>query len=161
MYTLVTVEGASFSFLSAATLAYTIGKMFYDLVEDSKEISQILDKISELQIEASEEAQAAAGTKSILRLVYNLEQSFLTIQDVVPQITKMWETERDKIQALIQALEAGASPDDDFDILSIPVANENWQAIGKFAGAIPHLRSLVGKPVILKCENRKELTAKK
>ena len=85
----------------------------------------------------------------MLRLLYNLELTFSQIVDVMPQIVTMWSTERDKIQQTVQALQAGADPTTLFDLFTIPIANSNWQAISKFALAIPSTKTTVGPPVTL------------
>lgn len=149
IYKVVTTTGSSFSYLTMVTSAFTVGKMFYDIISDTEEIDKTLEKIAELQVKASEEAQALAGTKSVLQLLYNLEKTFLTIQDVIPQIIAMWEAERDKVKIVIEGIEAGADPSTYFEIQSIPTANENWEAINQFATTIPNLIQDGGKPVTL------------
>lgn len=160
IYKLVSTTAPSISYLSILTSAFTVGKMYYDIISNSEKIAQDLKKIGELQLEATEEAQAAAGTENVLKLLYNLEKSFLAIQDVVPQIISMWKVEQGKVQEAIEALESGANPDDFFEILTIPTANENWQAINKFALAISKLECTIGKPVILDLENTAVTTSK-
>lgn len=132
-----------------AAAAFTVGKFYYDIITKTAAVGETLQQIAKLQIEASEEAQAAAGTKLVLRLLYNLELTFGRIVDVMPQIVTMWSTERDKVQQAIQALQAGADPATYFDIFTIPIANANWQAISKFAIAIPATKTTVGPPVTL------------
>ncbi len=149
IYGIATAAGESFSFLSLATSAYTVGKMYYDIISTTDEIADTLTQIAALQLEASEEAQAAAGTKMVLQLLYNLEASFLRIHDVVPQIKTLWQTEHDKVQSVIEALQSGANPDNYFEIFSIPTANANWQAINTFTIAIPALKNAIGTPVVL------------
>jgi hypothetical protein len=149
LYNIATEVGGSFSFLSMAASVFTVGKMYYDIISANAEIGTTLKQIAALQLEASEEAQAAAGTKIVLQLVYNLELSFASIVDVVPQITTMWSTEQQKVQAVISALQAGADPSTYFELYSMPTANANWQAINSFAMAIPTLKSTVGTPVTL------------
>ena len=158
VYKLVSTAGATVSFLSLVTSAITVGKMYYDIISNTAKINKTLDKIAELQVEASEEAQAAAGTKVVLQLLYNLEKTFERIQNVIPQIITMWETERDKVKAVIDALNAGAKPDTYFEIFTISTANANWQAINKFAASIPQLQYTIGKPVVLDPENARVTT---
>ncbi|WP_020653805.1 alpha-pore-forming cytotoxin subunit MakB [Massilia niastensis] len=149
IYSIVTAAGAGFSFLSLGVSVLTVGKSYYDLVTATNEIADTLTGIAALQLQASEEAQAAAGTKLILQLVYNLQKSFLAIQHVLPQISAMWNAELEKLQSVIEALQSGADPQTYFEIFSIPTAAANWQAINDFAMAIPNLKREVGKPVLL------------
>lgn len=149
LYNVATAAGGSFSFLSMATAAFTVGKMYYDIIEGTAEVNDTLQQIATLQLEASEEAQAAAGTKMVLQLLYSLELSFGAISDVLPQIQAMWENEQQKVQALVEALQAGGDPALEFEIVSMPAANANWQAINHFALLLPALRTQVGTPVTL------------
>ena len=158
VYKLVTTTGSSFSFLSMATSAITVGKMYYDIISNTNKAAETLQQIAKLQVEASEEAQAVAATKIVLQLLYNLEKSFLAIQDVIPQIVAMWQTEKNKVKSVIQALEAGADPKTYFDILTVPTANSNWQAISKFSSEIPTLVEMTGTPVVLNPQNGKVTT---
>jgi hypothetical protein len=158
IYKLVTTTGSSFSFLSMATSAITVGKMYFDIISSTDKAAKALQEIAKLQVEASEEAQAAAATKIILQLLYSLEKSFLAMHEVLPQIITMWQTEQNKIESVIQAIEAGADPKTYFDILTVPTANANWQAISKFTEAIPTIIEDTGKPVILNPQNGKVTT---
>lgn len=149
LYNITTGVAESFSFLGMAAGAVTVGKFYYDIIANTAEVGATLQKIGELQLKAGQEAQAAAGTKMVLRLVYDLELTFARIGDVVPQLETLWKTERDKVQSAIAALEAGSDPSSFFDIYTIPTANANWQAINTFALAIPNLQSTQGPPVTL------------
>lgn len=148
-YSIVTAASTSIPYLSILTLAITIGKTFYDIIEGTDEINKTLEKIGELQLEASQAAQAAAGAKAVLQIAYDAEKSFLAIRDFVPSIATMWETERDKVKAVQDALRAGADPQREFELATLPVANENWGAINTFARAIPNIKQTQGKPVAL------------
>lgn len=158
VYKLVTTTGNSFSFLSMATSAITVGKMYFDIISNTDKAAKALLEIAKLQQQASEEAQAAAATKIVLQLLYNLEKSFLAMHEVIPQIITMWQTEENKIKSVIQAIEAGADPKTYFDILTVPTANANWKAISKFTIAIPSLIQETGKPVVLDPQKGKVTT---
>ncbi len=149
LYNIATEAGGSFSFLGMAGSAVTVGKYFYDIIHTSSEVADTLQKIAALQVLATEEAQAAAGTKMVLQLLYNLELSFASIGDVMPQIVTLWQTERDKVQNAISALSAGADPANYFDLLTFPTANANWQSLARFATAIPTRIDQAGPPVTL------------
>jgi hypothetical protein len=149
VYSIVAAGGAAFSFLSLGTSVITVGKSYYDLITATSDIADTLTQIAALQLQVSEAAQAAAGTKLVLQLVYNLQKSFLAIQDVLPRISAMWRAEQEKLQSAVEALRSGADPHTYFEIFSIPTANANWQAINDFALAIPGLKRQVGKPVLL------------
>lgn len=149
VYNIATEVGESFSFLSMAASAFTVGKTYYDIITKTFEIGETLQEIGKLQLEASAEAQAAAGTKIALNLLYELELAFARIVDVMPQITTMWRTEREKVKSAIAALNAGTNPADYLELITFPTANANWQQISALAQAIPSLKSETGPPVVL------------
>lgn len=149
MYKVVTSAEMSFSFLSMASSAFTVSKFFYDVISDTDKIDQALEEIAKYQTEASEEAQALAGTKSVIQLVYKLEESFLSIQDVVPQLTKMWESERDKVKIVIDGLKAGADPSKYFQLETLSTSSENWKEINDFTLNIPKMIQISDKSVEL------------
>jgi hypothetical protein len=150
IYDIAMDAGGAINFLTVITSVFTVGKSFYDLVEQTKAISDGVEKIAALKLQASEAAQAAAGTKLVLRLIYDLELSFRTITDVLPQIAQLWRDEREKVQDAIDALAHGADPSTYFDLIALSAANANWQAIASFVQAISGATSSVGKPVILR-----------
>jgi hypothetical protein len=149
LYGIAIEAGESFSFLGMAAAVFTVGKFYYDIISKTEAVGETLQRIASLQLQASDEAQAAAGTKLVLKLLYNLELTFGRIVDVMPQISTMWSTERDKVQQAIQALKAGADPATYFDLLTFQVANANWQAIDSFVLAIPTIKTTAGPPVTL------------
>lgn len=154
LYSIAVEAGVSFSFLSLAGSVLTVGKMYYDIVSSAEEITESLRRIAALQLKASEEAQAAAGTKMILRLLYSLELSFSAISDVLPRIEEMWRAEQQKVQALIEALRAGSKPANEFELLTVTTANANWQTINRFAQQLCSLKSEVGTPVTFNPQDR-------
>ncbi|XYH97860.1 hypothetical protein ACMHYB_60600 [Sorangium sp. So ce1128] len=149
LYNVATGTAASFSFLSMAGAAFTVGKTFYDIIQGTSEITDTLKQIAVLQLQASEEAQAAAGTKLVLQVLYDLELRFGAITDILPQIVNMWSSERDKIQAVIEALQSGADPATYFELATISVADSNWQAIKRFALQLRDAQTTAGPPVTL------------
>lgn len=153
LYNIATEAGESFSFLSMATSAFTVGKSYYDLITETFEVDETLKEIAALQLKASQKAQAAAGTKITLNLLYELELSFGRIVDVMPQITTMWRGEREKVRSVIAALKAGVDPSTYLELFTMPIANANWQKIDSLVQAIVTLNIEVGKPVVLDPQN--------
>lgn len=150
LYGIATEAGESFSFLGMATSAFTVGELYSNIINGTAEVGETLQQIAALQLEASEEAQAAAGTKMVLQLLYSLVNSFgIIVDDVMPQIATMWSNEQEKVQQAIDALNAGADPTSYFELSTMPIANANWQAISTFALAIPTMKSVIGPPVTL------------
>ncbi|KYF55222.1 alpha-pore-forming cytotoxin subunit MakB [Sorangium sp. So ce854] len=149
LYNVVSGTAASFSFLSMAGAAFTVGKTFYDIIHNTSEVADTLKQIAVLQLQASEQAQAAAGTKLVLQLLYHLELRFGAITNILPQIVTMWSNEREKLQLVIEALKSGADPATYFELATISVANSNWQAIKKFALQVQAAQTTAGPPVTL------------
>jgi hypothetical protein len=153
LYNIATEVGESFSFLSMFTAAFTVGKTYYDVITATEEVADTLQQIGELQIQASQEAQAAAGTKLVLRLVYDLELALGSIIDVLPLMSTMWAQELDKLRAAQAALIAGVDPASYLELLTVPTANANWQAISGFALAVSGMKGSQGPPVVLNPQN--------
>ena len=131
-YSILTATGeVAVPYLSIVTLAYTIGKTFYDIITDTEKINKDLEQIAELQVEASEEAQAAAMTKATIQYLYNIEISFLSLKKHGTGLSAMWVNEKSKIDEAINAINAGAEPSKFLDLLTIDVANKNWDALFK------------------------------
>lgn len=149
LYNIAAEAGESFSFLSMTESAITVGRFFFDVISHTAEVGDALEQIAALQIRASEEAQAAAGTKMVLRLLYNLQATFRSIVDIIPQLTTMWRNEKEKVRDAAEALDAGADPRTLFDLQTVSIAAASWQTIAAFALAIPALKSESGKPVVL------------
>lgn len=149
MYDIATGVAVSFSFLSMASSVFTVGKTFYSVIHGVAEINETLDKIGKLQLKASAEAQAAAATKMVLQLAYEMELSFAQIVNTLPQIATLWRTEEKKVKAAISALRSGVDPSSYLDLVTVPVANANWQAINSLVQAILTLPTKEGPPVVL------------
>lgn len=116
----------SIPFLSFATILYTVGSSAYEVITGSQEIQEDFNKIAELQNQASAEAQAAAGTKATLQVLYNIGKTFLSIQASLPRLTQMWTQEQQKIVDAINALNSGSDPNLVFDIQTMSIANATW-----------------------------------
>ena len=149
IYKLVSETGASVSFLSMASLALTIGMGIYNAVKASQKIADCLNNIANLQLKASQAAQAAAGTKLVLQLLYKMDIEFSGISDQTNALVSLWQNEKQKIQSVISALEAGAKPANYLDLMTLPVAHSNWQAICDFATKLSVFKTTSGEPVTL------------
>jgi hypothetical protein len=57
--------------------------------------------------------------------------------------------EHDKVQAVVNALRAGADPDDHLDLVSLPVAASNWAQIDSFATDLSRFAPESGPAVTL------------
>lgn len=149
-YSIITAAGeVAIPYLSIVTLAYTIGKTFYDVISDTNKINEDLEKITELQVKASEEAQAAAATKALIQYLYNIEIQFLSLKKHGNGLLTMWKNEKDKITQAINAIDAGADPASFFDILTMDLANKNWEALLAFTNQIVNMPIKTGQEVIL------------
>ncbi|PIE35135.1 hypothetical protein CSA56_05390 [candidate division KSB3 bacterium] len=158
IYNLVSTKEADISYLSLVTMAFTIGKMYYDVISNTEKIADDLKKIAELQLKASQEAQALAGTKMILQLLYHMKFKFAVIQDVLPEIIQMWYAEAAKLDAVIEAIEAGAEPATYFELQTLDTAGKVWGDLMIYAQKIVNLEVKMGKPVILNPQKGKVTT---
>lgn len=153
-YDILTATGeVAVPYLSILTLAYTIGKEFYDIITDTEKINEDLAKIGNLQIQASEEAQAAAGTKAVIQYLYNIEIRFLTLKKHGNDILTMWQNEKSKVDEAIDAINAGADPNNFLEIMTMPIAGKNWDALQTYAQKIIEFKPVTGKEVFLNTSN--------
>ena len=117
-YNILSATGeVAIPYLSIVSLAYTIGKTFYDIISKTDKINKDLVEIGKLQIEASNEAQAAAATKATIQYLYNIEIQFLSLKKHAEGLWMMWKNEKSKIDEAINAINAGAEPSRFLDIL--------------------------------------------
>ena len=131
-YTLATTAGAEIPYLAILGEVFTIGKMAYDLIVTDKEISETIDKIVDLRVKATEEAQAAAATKAVIQLIYKLNLSLAATQNKLPPFVDMWSTERDKIAVAIETIQAGLAPKTMIELISMPAALASWEMLADF-----------------------------
>ena len=68
-----------------------------------------------------------------------MELNFARIQDVVPRLQQLWQSQHDLVKDAIDALSAGAQPSDLEALQTLSVANANWSAIDDFATRIANL----------------------
>lgn len=147
-YTLVTSAGVEIPYLAIAGLVLTVGKMAYDLIVTDKEIADTINQIVDLRVKASETAQAAAMTKSIIQLITSLDNSLVSTQSKLPAFYTMWSNERGKILQAKNAIQSGSDPSLMVDLATMPAAAATWNQL---AGYVPKLSQVPeqGKPVSL------------
>lgn len=156
-YTLATTMGAEVPYLAILGELFTIGKMAYLLIEGSQEIADTINKIVTLRVEISQEAQAAAATKAVIQLINNLNLSLASAQSHLPKFVQMWDTERDKISATMQAINAGVVPSQLPDLLLNPPL-ASWKQLADF---VPKLTAnpIMGTPVNITTSSQNPITA--
>ena len=149
-YDILTAAGeVAVPYLSIAILAFTIGKTFYDIISDTDKVNKDLRNIAELQLKASEEAQAAAATKATIQYLYNIEIQFLSLKKHGGSLWTMWKDQKSRIDEAINAINAGVDPSKFLDILTMKVANKNWEALLNFTNQILHMTPEQGPEVLL------------
>lgn len=135
-YSVVSSAGDSIPYLSIASLLYTIGNLAYDLIVADQEISSTISKIVSLRNEASKEAQAAAMTKAIIQMINRFDKQLVAIQAQLPAFSAMWEAEQQKVEQVIDALNAGAQPSLVTSLVSMEAAEATWQQLSDFVTRI-------------------------
>lgn len=140
---------AAIPVVGIATAVYSIAKSFYDIIEDNEKIIDTMNRISRLQETLSEDAVALALTKGTLQVLYDLEKQFLTSENALPEVVDMWSAEKIKVTDAINALKAGASPDQYLDLLKLSTAKSNWGEIGTFVTEMAAVDVKIGSPVQL------------
>jgi DNA repair exonuclease SbcCD ATPase subunit len=129
IYSILKDGKTSFTYLSLAGFFYSIGDTIYDLVATSNEVAEMSEKLAQLQTRASEEAQAAAGTKAVLRLLYRLLQRMGALTNLAPQICRMWQGEIEKLEIALAAIQSGAEPGSFAQALDLKGAAETWNTL--------------------------------
>ena len=97
----------------------SIGKGFYDLIEDADKLEGLMRDITAIQAKMTDEAQALALTKGTLQTLYEVEKQYLATRDAMPILIETWGNERQKVRDAIDALKAGASPSQYIDLIKI------------------------------------------
>jgi hypothetical protein len=123
---------ASIPILGIAVAVVTIGKGFYDLIEDADKLEGLMRDITAIQAKMTDEAQALALTKGTLQTLYEVEKQYLATRDAMPILIETWSNERQKVQDAIDALKAGASPSQYIDLIKIADAAKAWGSIETF-----------------------------
>ncbi|EHF8059287.1 hypothetical protein J3N71_004727 [Salmonella enterica subsp. enterica serovar Oranienburg] len=139
-------------FLSFAGALFTVGYSAYSTISSAKEVQQNLDKLTQLQTLASEEAQASAITKAIIQTLSNMSEEFLKLDDSLSTLSLLWQDESDKVSELINALQSGSEPARLTDLQTIKIASASWKTISEFVQLIS-LPPNIGKPVLVNTQN--------
>lgn len=140
---------ATIPVLGIVVAVFAIGKSFYDIIKDDDKLIATMRRITEIQNKLSDDAQGLALTKGTLQILYNLELKYLAATDALPTIIELWIDQQTKVQDAINALNAGAQPDQYLDLLTIPTAKVMWQAISDFVAQLETTDIQVGQPVTL------------
>ena len=155
-------EAAEIPIVGIVVAVFTIGKSFYDIIKDDDELIAAMDQINKVKAALSDEALAVALTKSTLQTLYSLEAQYLALRDAIPELIDLWTTEQSKVEDAINALQAGANPNQYLDLLTLPIALADWTSINDFVGKVINLDATVGQPVTIdigKAEIRPTLAA--
>ena len=126
-YSLLSSTGESIPYLSIASLLFTVGELAYDMIVTDKEITSTINKIVSLRNEATAEAQAAAMTKAIIQLINDFDKKLLAVESQLPDFSAMWSSEKEKVQQVINAINAGAAPNDIVSLIAMPTAEATWK----------------------------------
>lgn len=140
---------ASVPILGLVVAVVTIGKSFYDLVEDDNHLIADMNQINAIKVQLSDEALGLALTKSTLQTLYSVEEQYLAVRDAIPGLVDLWINEQTKIQDTIEALQAGAQPNQYLNLKTLPKALAAWQSINTFVSQISAVDITVGEPVTL------------
>lgn len=140
---------ASIPIVGLVVAVITIGKSFYDLIEDDNQLIATMNQINAIKAQLSGEALGLALTKSTLQTLYSVEEQYLSLRDALPGLIDLWVTQQSKIEDAIDALQAGAQPDQYLDLKTLPKALVAWQSINTFVAQISKTDITVGEPVTI------------
>lgn len=130
-YTLVSKAGVEVPYLSIASLIFSTGKLFYDVIVSDAKIKETIDKVVDARNRLSSAAQAAAMTKAVIQLIDNFDKSLLAVQKQLPEMSQMWRTEKEKVTQAMSSLNAGAQPSQ-IVALRMNAAAATWNRLGDF-----------------------------
>lgn len=140
---------ASVPIVGLVVAVVTIGKSFYDMVEDDNQLIAAMNQINAVKLELSDDALGLALTKSTLQTLYSVEEQYLALRDAIPGLVDVWTLMQSKVEDAIEALEAGAQPNQYLDLKTLPNALATWQSINTFVGQILKADITVGEPVTI------------
>ncbi len=132
-----------------AMAVISIGQSFYSLIADDNQLISDMNQINATKEQLSEDALGVALTKSTLQTLYRLEGQFLVLRDALPALVDLWVTQQAKTQDAIDALQAGAQPDQYLDLLTLPQALAAWTSINTFVTQLAKTDIGVGEPVTI------------
>jgi hypothetical protein len=147
-YAVLIAASVSVPYLTIAGMLFTIGKGAYDLIVTDQKIHDAIDKITELRVAMSEEAQAAAMSKAIVQLITAFDITLAAVGRQLPALSEMWTAENQKVQGTIHALQAGAVPRDMIELVSMPSAAATWNSLAGFVTKLLATPAM-GRPVTL------------
>lgn len=140
---------ASVPVLGLVVAVLSIGKSFYDLIEDDKQLITLMNRINAIKVQLSGQALGLALTKSTLQTLYSVEAQYLALRDTLPLLVDLWANQQTKVQDAIEALKAGAQPDRYLDLVALPKAQLAWQTVDTFVAHLSKTDVTVGEPVTI------------
>jgi hypothetical protein len=148
-YEVLTATAAvSVPYLTVVGLVFTAGKQLYDVFSTADHIHATIEKIRDLSLEMTQEAQAAAMSKALIHLITGFDSSLAAVGRQLPSISAMWAAERQKVQGVIHALQAGADPESYLDLVALRPAAATWKTLSDFAARLL-MTPPMGRPVAL------------
>ena len=130
-YTIVSTAGVEVPILSIASLIFSTGKLFYDVIVSDAKIKETIDKVVDARNQMSSAAQAAAMTKAVIQLIDNFDKSLGRVQTKLPDMSEMWKSEKVKVMDAISALNQGAKPQTVAQT-SMRAAAATWNRLSEF-----------------------------
>ncbi|MDD7805163.1 MAG: hypothetical protein PUP46_06315 [Endozoicomonas sp. (ex Botrylloides leachii)] len=152
-YRVVMDSASSVPYLTIASCLLSIGEGVYNTLNEASDVQKQLGELTSLQNQATQAAQATAITKAVLQQLNALEKSFLQLNSTLPALVLIWHNEIDKLNAAINAINAGSSSSLLLDLQTADIAAASWQTITDFANLL-HLSPQVGDHVLVDCKEQ-------
>lgn len=140
---------AALPIAGVAMAVISIGTSFYTLIADDNQLITTMNQINATKAQLSNDALGVALTKSTLQTLYRIEGQYLVLRDALPALVDLWVTQQAKTQDAIDALQAGAQPDQYLDLLTLPQALAAWTSINTFVTQLSETDLGVGEPVTI------------
>ena len=156
-YTLVSTVGVEVPYLSIASLIFSTGKLFYDVIVSDAKIKETINKVVEARNQLSSAAQAAAMTKAVIQLIDNFDKSLLAVQKQLPAMSQMWQDQKKSVMETNSALNAGAKPRDTLALTSMKGAAATWNRLSEFVAKLSRAAEHGGHiPITVSQSSQKE-----
>lgn len=155
-YKVLSEAGESVPYLTIAGLLYTVGDLAYNMIVTDSEITDTINQIVELRNEATSEAQAAAMTKAVIQLINSFDKKLIAVQGQMPAFSEMWSAEKEKIEQVIDALQAGAAPSEMISLVAMSAAEGTWRQFSDLVTKVTEAVESGGSVNIITSENSEE-----
>jgi hypothetical protein len=149
-YIVFTEAGAAIPYVGIAIMLFSVGHSLFVAISEDAEITQILNDIEGLMIELDDDVRALAVTHALIAMLDSMNEAYIGAAQQLPRLNEYWDSQKGKIDIVLEGLKSNANPDYMTELRSLPTALAVWDQAAKVASAMALQTSDEGKPVELK-----------